>query len=405
MSERVQIGPVRIADRRSAWHGHAVYVELSHQGIQAIHPTSEPAKVWVSAGWVDICAWSNQPQLPAQESLAALAKRARRGGFTTLLVGGWQGWYEPEILAQLRAEAATLPVEMLFLAAWANPQGDIAPLESLRAEGAFGWALPPEWPIPWRTLTQALPYLRYLGGPLLILPFWEAHPAEKGVAEVPELALSGWEGLPEYTETVAIHALAALQAAYGGLVWVGPLTTAAGLQEARRYNLPTFTGLSYVITDASQLLSYDAFWKLHPPLRSRRDRLALLHALVQDQLPLIASYDYLAPPEQKVTEWAAAAIGQPTLEVLAPLLWQALAEHNSESPSPALLAKLLSERPRRVLGLPYPVLEVGHPLDLTLFTLAEAPQPTAWPGWSSPLQVVGTIRSVADAHNLRIQMS
>ncbi len=404
MSEGIRLGPVRIADRRSPWQSQAVYLELDSAGIRAISPTPEPAKVWVSSGWVEVCAWSSQPQLPAQESLAALARRAWRGGFTTLLIGGWQGWHEPEIIAQLRRDAASLPVEVLFLAAWATPEGDIAPLESLRAEGAFGWALPPEWSLPWRTLIQALPYLRYLGGPIFVLPFWEAHLVDKGVPEAPELALSGWEGLPDYTETVAVHALAALRAAYGGTILVGPLTTAAGLQEARRHGLLSFTGLSYTAAEASQLLTYDAFWKLHPPLRPQSDRLAILQALSQGQIPLIASYDYLAPPEEKETEWASAAVGQPTLEVLAPLLWQALQEATPEPPSPTLLAEVLSERPRRILGLPYLPLDIGHPLDLTVFAIEDTPRPTAWPGWTSPLRVVGPIRSVADAHNLRSQM-
>lgn len=286
MSETIRLGPVRVADHRSPWQGRAVYLELGPAGIQAISPTEEPTQIWVSSGWVDVCAWSNQPQLPAQESVAALAERARKGGFTTLLVGGWHGWHEPELLAQVRTFTPSLSVKLLLLAAWANPEGSIAPLESLRAEGAFGWTLPPEWPLPWRTLMQALPYLRYLGGPILVLPLWEAHPAEKGVPEAPALALSGWEGLPEYTESVAIYALAALRAAYGGTLLVGPLTTEAGLREARRHGLTTFSGLSYCIAEASQLLSYEAFWKLHPPLRQQKDRRAILRASLREKYPL-----------------------------------------------------------------------------------------------------------------------
>lgn len=75
MNEGIRLGPVRIADRRSSWQGQAVYLELDSAGIRAISPTPEPAKVWVSSGWVEVCAWSSQPQLPAQESLAALAQR------------------------------------------------------------------------------------------------------------------------------------------------------------------------------------------------------------------------------------------------------------------------------------------------------------------------------------------
>ncbi|MCS7189109.1 MAG: hypothetical protein RMJ66_05300 [Bacteroidia bacterium] len=405
----MRVGPFRVADRRSEWYGRSVYLIISRERIEKIEPTSEEAILWVSSGWVDLLAWTNQPFLPATETLEELAIRARRGGFTTVGISGWQGWYEPKSLAEVKELTPELPASFLLFSAWSSPKGDIAALESLYIEGGFGWVLPPEWPVPWQTLRRALPYLRHLGGPVFLLPFWEAIGGEKGVAETSVLSLSGWEGFPPYVETVGIHAVAALWQAYGGKVIIGPITTRAGLKVLGQYGIPAFTGISYLVADASYLLDYDARWKLHPPLRASEDKAALVRALIQSRYMCIASYDYMAPLEEKMREWTSAAVGQSTLAVVAPLLYYALErEYPLEKKElPALLAEILSERPRRLLGLPHPVLDEGHPLELTLFELLQESYvlPYPWEAFSSNLRVVGTIRSLDDLDNLEIKMS
>ncbi|MCX7607495.1 MAG: hypothetical protein N2170_09590, partial [Bacteroidia bacterium] len=135
------VGPVRLADPRSPWNGQRVYLHIVPQGIERVESTSAETDVWVSPGWVDLVAWTNQPQIPTAESFSELAERANRGGFTTVGVGGWWGWHEPELLVQLRSSWELLPITFLPLASWADPRGRIAPVESLRVEGAFGWTL------------------------------------------------------------------------------------------------------------------------------------------------------------------------------------------------------------------------------------------------------------------------
>lgn len=332
-----------------------------------------------------------------------MAERARRGGFTYLLVGGWHGWAEPALIAQVRKETQEAAAWILPLASWADEKGNIAPLESLRAEGAVGWCLPPHQSLPWRTLIQVLPYVRYLGGPLFLLPFWESAGGETGVPETPLLALAGWEGIPPYAETIAIHIIATLHRTYGGNLWVGPITTQEGLYLTRQYGLPAFTGLAYVVADAEKLLSYDPRWKLHPPLRAPEDRQALLAALHAESIT-IAAWDLAPPIEEKHREWATAAVGQPVLEYFAQLLWTAL-QAGGEKNELVLsrLVRLLAERPRAALGLPAVSFQRGHPIDFTVFRIEEEaqPLPKPWEAYMSSLRVLGTIRCLADAHNLQ----
>lgn len=401
----VQFGPVQVVAPGSPWHLRTVVLELESAAVVDILPVEAPPVAAVSVGWIDIHAWSWQPQIASAESLHAMAARAQRGGYTHLLVGGWYGWSDPSILSFLQKETRDTQANLLFLASWANEKGKIAPIESLRAAGAFGWSLPLTQLMPWHTLAQALSYLRYVGGPVFVLPFWEGASGEKGVPEAPELALAGWEGIPDYAETVALHAIIALHRRHGGELVVGPITTAAGLTIVQAHDLVAFTGITYAAASAAELLSYQPFWKVHPPLRSNRDQSALRAALSKRQI-LLASWDAQVPAEEKNREWSSAEVGHPTLEVVAPLLWAILDAEHPPAERLSVLVSLLAEAPRKLLGLSPFTIEKGMPLDFTIFRIQEPAQALAapWQGFTSALQVLGTIRCLADAHSLRSQI-
>lgn len=398
-------GPVQVVSPGSPWHGKAVYLKLTEKGIETITFTAEEPRARLSPGWIDVGAWTWQPQVPSAESLFSLAKRAQRGGFSQVLVGGWHGWSEPALLAQIRAEASDLPAQLHFIAAWADADGNIAPVESLRLEGVVAWALPPLGRISWKTFAKVLPYLRYLGGVVFVLPFWEGAGGEMGVPEAPELALAGWEGIPPYAETVAVHAIAALHRAYGAYVVVGPLTTAEGIRLIREYGLAGFTGISYLAAHAGELLTYAPIWKLHPPLRQKADQASLREAVYERNL-FVASWDINPPAEDKHKEWLSAAVGQPTLEQVAPLLWAILRERVDVWEASELLVYILSEKPRHLLGIGPSAIQEGFPLDFTVFRQGELRAlPHPWEGYRSDLEVLGTIRCLADAYSLQNQIA
>ncbi|MCX7606127.1 MAG: hypothetical protein N2170_02515 [Bacteroidia bacterium] len=170
--------------------------------------------------------------------------------------------------------------------------------------------------------------------------------------------------------------------------------------------MPLFTGGAYVVADASRLLTYDPFWKVHPPLRSSLDRNSLVAAVGRGDIG-VSSFDFRASSEDKLREWSSAAVGQAVIEHMPSLVWQAVRDACVGKWDPPRFASLLSEKPRRLLGLPAPVLREGHPLDLTFFRIEREPfqLPPPWEGFSSTLKVLGVIRCLDDVRNLRIQMS
>lgn len=402
----IKLGPLFVVDPTSRWHRQVVELTLSENHIAAIHPLDTSTQVYLLPGGVDLQAWTSYPHKP-HDTPEDLIELAYRSGFTDVLLGGWEGWYEPETLALVREALKEGPVRFHVLASWAQPDGTLAPVESLRIEGAFGWALPPLWPVPWRTFYQALPYLRFLGGPVFLLPYWEGLPGEEGVPEAEVLALTGWQGLPPEAELIALHIIAALHRREGGLVVVGPLTTSKGYELSQSFSLPSFTAVPYLIASADKLLAYDAFWKVHPPLRPASDQVALQAATLGRAWVGLASGHIRLPLGEKQCEWAAATPGQATWPYALPLVWEVLKGRYPENGGLSRLVEEWAHRPRRFLGLPPVRVEIGAPLAFTLVRLHEAPRPlpAPWQSFTSSLEVVGLLTRSNDAGSLQSQIA
>ncbi len=367
-------GPFQVIDPLSPWHQQTVFLEVEAGLLKAIAPTHEPAQAYLIPGGVDLLAWTRWPHDPRAETLVELGTRLYRAGYTEALVASPLGWTDPEMLASLTAEAQHSPISLYLLASfWEKDQ--IAPLQSLRAAGAWGWTLPLLTPIPWKGLLETLSYLRYLGGPVFLLPFWEAAAEEIGVSQIPLLALSGWRGTPPIAETLALRLLAEIHRQAGGKLYVGPITTRFSPDIARAENLNAFTALPYLLFSAERLLSYDPAWKLHPPLQDPADQKALWEALRQEELFLIASYHEAVPAEEKSHPWAEAMPGMATLPE-GPALFFSLAEEMGLSLAQAVAAWAI--RPRQSLGLERPTLTLGAPLRYVL--LEPLSQPLSWQG-------------------------
>jgi hypothetical protein len=201
-------GPFQVIDPLSPRHQQTVFLEVEAGLLKAISPTHESAQAYLIPGGIDLLAWTRWPHDPRAENLVELGTRLYRAGYTEALVASPLGWTDPEMLASLTAEAQHSPISLHLLASFWE-KDHIAPLQSLKAAGAWGWTLPSLTPIPWKGLLETLSYLRYLGGPVFLLPFWEAAAEEIGVSQIPLLALSGWRGhASPMAETLALRLLA-----------------------------------------------------------------------------------------------------------------------------------------------------------------------------------------------------
>ncbi|HOT97548.1 MAG TPA: dihydroorotase [bacterium] len=235
--------------------------------------------------------------------------------------------------------------------------------------------------------------------------------------EEPELAAGGqmhegWmstrlglPGVPDIAEAVMIARDLALAEFTGGQIHIAHLSTAKGLELVRRGKEKgvkvtcEVTPHHLALTDEA-LEKYDTNLKMNPPLRSRADVEALFIGLRDGTIDVIASDHAPHSIEEKEVEFQAAPNGILGLQtMLGIILTKVVAA--GELPLHEALAKMILA-PRRVLGLPLPLIKEGTPANLSFFSPEEKWTVTAkrlksrsrnmpYEGWSLPGVVCGVI--------------
>lgn len=184
----------------------------------------------------------------------------------------------------------------------------------------------------------------------------------------------GVPGVPAAAEDCGTAWAVALAAAYGVPVHICHVSTAnsvAMLRDAKRRGVPVTaeTAPHYFALTERELLSRDADFRMSPPLRPERDRLAVIEGLRDGTLDAIATDHAPHSPEEKADFLAApnGAVGMET----------SLAAGITYLVEPgfltlAQLVRLMSPSPARLLGIPAGTLRPGADADLTLFDPAES---------------------------------
>ena len=109
--------------------------------------------------------------------------------------------------------------------------------------------------------------------------------------------------------------------------------------------------------------------KMKPPLRSERDRQALLSALIEGTIDIIATDHAPHTIEEKKRDFTSAPFGIIGLETAFPLLYTFLVKSGMLSLS--ALVDRMSCRPAKLLNIPHGTLKVGSAADLTVLDLQQ----------------------------------
>jgi len=149
------------------------------------------------------------------------------------------------------------------------------------------------------------------------------------------------------------------------------LSTAAAATElaaAKRRGLDVSadTAPVYFALNETELLEYRTFARVSPPLRPESDRQAIVTALRDGVIDVIASDHWGQDQEAKRLPFAQSDPGVVGVETMLPLALELY--HKGEIELLDLLAKM-TVNPARLLDLPMGTLTVGAPADLVLFDL------------------------------------
>ena len=181
----------------------------------------------------------------------------------------------------------------------------------------------------------------------------------------------GLAGIPTAAESVLLERDRRLVALTGGRYHAAHVSSAEGLAVIRRakaegLRMTADTAPPYFALNDLEVQGYRTFAKVSPPLRSEDDRLAVVEALQDGTIDVIASDHAPHDQESKRIPFAQAEPGMVGVETLLPLALELY--HKGQLPLLDLLRKM-TVAPAALLGLPLGTLGVGKPADLVLFDL------------------------------------
>jgi len=329
--------------------------------------------IMVSRGWVDIMADYAEPGHEQKETISTGLAAAAAGGFTDVfLVPNTEPAVSTKSIVEFLLKKAAGNVVSL------HPMGSIsqniegkslAEMMDMQAHGAIaftdGWK-----PVQTSNLVlKALEYVKAFNGTLIQIPQDESIASTGLMHEGKVSTHLGMPGIPAEAETIIIYRDLQLLKYTGSKLHFTGVSTAAGvdmIRKAKREKLNvtcSVTPYHLALTDEA-LVGYDSMYKVSPPLRTEKDRQALIKGLKDGTIDCIASHHRPQDWDAKVKEFEYAAYGMNIQE----LAFNIALEGVTDKVELDRVVNAFANRPREIFGMADAAIKKGSPASLTLFT-------------------------------------
>ncbi|HEX2694564.1 MAG TPA: dihydroorotase [Acidobacteriota bacterium] len=361
-------------------------VLVSGRTIEAVGPRIAPggndvidaSGLVVAPGFIDMHVHLREPGNEKKETIRTAARAAARGGFTTIcgMPNTNPANDTPAVTEFVLAEARrSAVVNVLPIAAVTRGLKGDAPSDwaALVRAGAVAFSDDGRPVGNTDIMRQALERSRTLGA--LIIDHCEDLSLTAGALmnEGPTSRLLGLKGMPAAAEEVMVVRDIRLAEAAGARVHIAHLSVRGAVRavaEARERGVRVSAEATphHLLLDESLLEGRDANFKMNPPLRSVADVAALVGALRDGVVDVIATDHAPHTEEEKTVGFEKAPFGIVGLETAVPVLLDRLVRPNTISLSRFIA--LLSLTPARLLGLGSKGrISAGADADLTLLDL------------------------------------
>ncbi len=376
---KVLITQARVNDPQSSFNGKSVDI-LINQGlisdIQSSITTSADLvisgqQLQISPGWMDVFANFGDPGMEYKETLETGAEAAAAGGFTDVMViPNTQPVIDNKTQVQyIRHKSTSLPVTIHPIGAVSKHADgkDLAEMYDMRQSGALAFSdgLHPVQSAG--LLVKALQYVKTFDGVIIQVPddksLGSSGLMHEGIVST-RLGLSGKPMMAE--ELLVARDIKLARYADSALHFTG-VTSPKSLEYIRRAKegglkvTCSVTPYHLFFTD-NQLEQYDTNLKVYPPLRTEAERTLLRKAIVDGTIDCIATHHLPHETDSKVVEFETAAFGMIGLETCYAALKTAMPEVSESK-----WVELLSINPRKIFGLPVPVVEKDQPANVTIY--------------------------------------
>lgn len=376
---KVLITQARVNDPQSSFNGKSVDI-LINQGlisdIQSSITTSADLvisgqQLQISPGWMDVFANFGDPGMEYKETLETGAEAAAAGGFTDVMViPNTQPVIDNKTQVQyIRHKSTSLPVTIHPIGAVSKHADgkDLAEMYDMRQSGALAFSdgLHPVQSAG--LLVKALQYVKTFDGVIIQVPddksLGSSGLMHEGIVST-RLGLSGKPMMAE--ELLVARDIKLARYADSALHFTG-VTSPKSLEYIRRAKegglkvTCSVTPYHLFFTD-NQLEQYDTNLKVYPPLRTEAERTLLRKAIVDGTIDCIATHHLPHETDSKVVEFETAAFGMIGLETCYAALKTAMPEVSESK-----WVELLSINPRKIFGLPVPVVEKDQAANVTIY--------------------------------------
>lgn len=379
---RTYIKDVKIIAPGSSVHQQKVNLLIENGKISEINPetvgkvdvTIDSPGLMASASWFDMRVFSGEPGEEFREDLESLSNLLMVGGFGgALLMPNTQPVLQhrsdfSSIFAKNAGKATSIyPASAVTI----NCDGENLN-EMLDAHHAGAIAFTDGSQPLWNSdiLVKSLQYLQKFNG--LLMNF----PQDKNLAMFGQMSEGivstelGLKGIPHLAEELMIQRDLELLKYADGKIHFSCLSSAKSVQlirEAKKegLNVTCDVAIHHLILDDSSLETFDANYKVSPPLRTKKDIEALIEGVNDGTIDVIVSAHQPYDQDHKQLEFDLAAFGIMGSQIVFPLY----AKFLSDKMELETFIKCISHNPKRILNLPQFDFERNQSAEITLFSM------------------------------------
>lgn len=363
-------GALLVEDGRIADFG----AHLFRTGAPSVNEVVDCRGKCLAPGLIDVRVQLREPGEEHKETIASASQAASHGGVTTMvqLPNTTPVIDDVSVLEFIARRSRELKQTKVYCygALTKGLEGkEISEIGLLSEAGAVAFTDGERMLTDAKVLRRAMSYARAFDA-LLVQHPEDASLSAGGVMNSGELATKlGLSGIPAVAEVIAIERDLRLLAGAGGRYHFAHVTTADGIEAVRKakqagLDVSCDTAPHYFALNELAIGDYRSFAKVSPPLRSEEDRRAVVAALADGTIDIVASDHAPHDQDSKRLPFDEAAFGVVGLETLLPMV---LSLYHNDHMSLIDALALVTIRPAERFRLPGGRLKRGAPADLVLF--------------------------------------
>ncbi len=377
---RILIKSAKIEDKRSPHNGKTADLLIEDGIIKGIKKSIgstgikkivEADDLHVSPGWFDMQANFCDPGYEYKEDLQSGIRAAASGGFTgvALSPATHPPVHSKSQVEYIAGKVSGKIVDVYPVGALSHKMEgkELSEMYDMKLSGAVAFTDDTNPVMNSGLLYRALLYAKSFGG--LVISRCNDCTISPGsfVNEGKTSVLMGVKGEPAVAEEIMLVRDLFLANQTETRLHIHSISTAGSvelLRNSKKRGLQVTASVNAysLALDDSALLDFDTFCKVNPPLRSKEDIKALKNALHDGTIDVICSDHRPEDEENKKLEFDLAAPGMIGIQTLYPLI------NMHSGLSTAQIIEKIALTPRRILGLPLPVIKEGEKANLTAFS-------------------------------------